>query len=106
MVYIVEASAFSLFAMLCAIWYHLYILKNVRNIHGGVLLLAKCRLQPAPFLKVTLFHGCFSRFFKLYKQYQIVQSVLSVISFEIMCTNWERLYVQRSEQRTGEKRVY
>ena len=34
--------------MFCAIWYHLYNLKN-----GGVLLLA---------LKVTLLHGCFSRF--------------------------------------------
>ena len=34
---------------LCAIWYHLYNLKNVKNTNGGVLLL------------VTLLHGCFSR---------------------------------------------
>ena len=27
--------------MRCAIWYHLYNLKNVKNIHGGVLLLVK-----------------------------------------------------------------
>ena len=27
--------------MLCAMWYHLSNLKNVRNIHGGVLLLVK-----------------------------------------------------------------
>ena len=27
--------------MLCAIWYHLYNLKNVKNTHGGVLLLVK-----------------------------------------------------------------
>ena len=40
--------------VLCAIWYHSYYLKNVKNTHGGVLLLM---------LKVTLFHGCFSRFF-------------------------------------------
>ena len=39
--------------MFCAIWYHLYNLKNVKNTHGGVLLLV---------LKVTLLHGCFSRF--------------------------------------------
>ena len=26
--------------MRCAIWYHLYHLKNVKNTHGGVLLLA------------------------------------------------------------------
>ena len=43
--------------MLCAIWYHSHNLKNVKNIHGGVLLLLKVAL-----LKVTLFHGCFSRF--------------------------------------------
>ena len=27
--------------MLCTIWYHLYNLKNVKNTHGGVLLLVK-----------------------------------------------------------------
>ena len=27
--------------MFCAIWYHLYNLKNVKNTHGGVLLLVK-----------------------------------------------------------------
>ena len=32
-------------------------------------------LQPATLLKVTLLYGCFSRFFKLYKWYQIMQSV-------------------------------
>ena len=42
----------------CAIWYHLYNLKNVKNTHGGVLLLVK----PATLLKVTLLHGCFLRF--------------------------------------------
>ena len=29
------------FAMRCAIWFHLYNLKNVKNTHGGVLLLVK-----------------------------------------------------------------
>ena len=37
--------------MLCAIWYHLYNLKNVKNTHGGVL----------PHQKVTMIHGCFPR---------------------------------------------
>ena len=50
-----------IYVMFCAIWYHLYSLKNVKNTHGGVLLLVKlqgfsCRI------KVTLFHGCFPRF--------------------------------------------
>ena len=38
--------------MRCAIWYHLYNLKNAKNTHGGAVLLPK----------VTLLHGCFSRF--------------------------------------------
>ena len=33
-----EKEAF-VFAVRCAIWYHLYNLKNVKNTHGGVLLL-------------------------------------------------------------------
>ena len=33
------ASSTPLYEMLCAIWYHLYNLKNVKNTHGGVLLL-------------------------------------------------------------------
>ena len=38
--------------MLCAIWYHLYNLKNVKNAHEG----------PGTLLEVSLLHGCFSRF--------------------------------------------
>ena len=66
--------------MLCAIWYHLYNsknlrntdggvfdlvpfiqFKNLRNTDGGVLLLVNCMLQPATLLEVTLLHECFSR---------------------------------------------
>ena len=46
--------------MLCAIWYHLYNLEKAKSTHGGVLLLVK--LQSATLIKVTLLHGCFSRF--------------------------------------------
>ena len=34
-----------LYEMRCAIWHHLYNLKNVENTHGGVLLLVKCRFE-------------------------------------------------------------
>ena len=47
--YIVKTLQYVVF---CAIWYHSHDLKNVKNTHGGVLLL----------LKVALLHGCFSRF--------------------------------------------
>ena len=32
--------------MLCAIWYHLYILKNMKSTHGGVLLLKIVQMAP------------------------------------------------------------
>ena len=48
---------------LCAIWYHLYNLKNMRNIHGGVLLLVITKSSTPPWVFFT--------FLKLYKWYQI-----------------------------------
>ena len=48
----------SLYMRLCAIWYHLYNLKNLKNTNGGVLLLVKLQAL----LKVTLLHECFPHF--------------------------------------------
>ena len=31
--------------MRCAVWYHLYNLKNVKNTHGGVLILVKLQAE-------------------------------------------------------------
>ena len=62
--------------MLCAIWYHLYNLKNLKNTH-----VKNIQLQPATLLKVTLFHGCFLRFLnfvngtKSYKASQMFASI-------------------------------
>ena len=56
-----------LYVILCAIWYHLYILKNVRNPHGGLLLLVACNFTKSKTPWV------FFTFFKLYKWYQIAQ---------------------------------
>ena len=53
--------------MLCAIWYHLHNLKNVKNAHGGVLLLVS---NTPPWVFFTLF--------KLYKWYQIAQRTTNV----------------------------
>ena len=44
----------------CAIWYHLYNFKNVKNTPGGVLLSAG--FKPATLLKLTLLHECFHVF--------------------------------------------
>ena len=44
---------------LCAIYYHL---ENVKNIHGGVIVLVKLQAKPVTLLKVSFLYGCFSRF--------------------------------------------
>ena len=49
--------------MFCTIWYHLQNLKNVKNDHGGVLLLVTLQAKA---------------FFKLDKWYQIVQRITSI----------------------------
>ena len=53
--------------MLCAISYHLHNLENVKNTHGGVLLLVKLQAEACNFTKVTLLHQCFSRFYIVHK---------------------------------------
>ena len=59
------------YEMLCVIWYHLYNLKNIKNTHGGVLLLVKLQAEEVKVVrkaatkvadKVALLYGCFSRF--------------------------------------------
>ena len=40
----------------------LYNLNNVKNNHGGVLLFEKMQAEACNFTKVTLLHGCFSRY--------------------------------------------
>ena len=49
------------YVMGCAIWYHLHNLKNLKNTHGGVLILVKLQAK-VTLLKLTLLHGCFSCF--------------------------------------------
>ena len=57
------------FVMFGTIWYHLNNLKIVKNIHGGVLLLA-CN-----FTKSNTPPWVFSTFLKLFKWYQIAQRI-------------------------------
>ena len=57
----------------------LFLVANIQN-------LLKLVLKPATFLKVTLLHGYFSRFFNLCKWYQIAQHITNVVSL------WQNLY--------------
>ena len=45
------------YVMLCRIWYHLYNLENLRNTHGGGLLLVKLQTSVCNFIKVTLIYS-------------------------------------------------
>ena len=64
------------YVMLCAIWYHLYNLKNVKNTHEGVLLSVKLQAEDCNFTKSNTPPWVFFTFFKLYKWYQIARSVI------------------------------
>ena len=66
--------------MLYAIWYHLYNLKNVKNTHGGVLLLVKLQAKARNFTKSSTPLWVFFTFFKLCKWYQIGQSITNILA--------------------------
>ena len=59
----------------CTIWYHLCNLKNVKNIHGGVLILVKFQAEACNFTKSNSPPCVFFTFFKLCKWYQIAQCI-------------------------------
>ena len=58
-----NTSVRELNVMRCAIWYHLYNLKNVKNIHGGMLILVKLQAEA----KINTPPWVFFTFFNLYK---------------------------------------
>ena len=57
------------FVLFCAIWYYLYNFQNVKNAHGGVLLLVKLQAEVCNFTKSNTPQWTFFTFFKLYKWY-------------------------------------
>ena len=61
--------------MFCTIWYHWYNFKNVKNTHGGVLLLVKLQASARNFTKSNTPPWVFFTFLKLYKCYQIAQNI-------------------------------
>ena len=59
----------------CAIWYHLYNLKNVKNTFGLLLILVKLQASACNITKINTPPWMFFTFFKLYKWYQIAQHI-------------------------------
>ena len=64
--------------MLCAILYYLYNLKNIKNTHGGMLLLVKLQAKACNVTKSNTPPWMFCTFFKLYKWYQIAQRITNI----------------------------
>ena len=71
--------------MRCVIWYHLQILKNVKNTLGGVLLLVKLYALAPNFAKSNTPAWVSFALFKLYIWYQIVE-LTTILSTRI--TEW------------------
>ena len=65
-----------LYVMLSAISYQLYNLKNAKNIHGVVLLLVKLQANACIFTKSSTPPWVLFMSFKLYKWYQMEQSII------------------------------
>ena len=63
-----------LYVLFCAIWYHLYNLKNVKSTYGRVLLLVKVQAEACNCPKSSTLLWVFFKFFKLCKWYQIAHS--------------------------------
>ena len=63
-----------MYVVRCAIWNHLYNLKNVKSTHGGVLQLVKLQVQAkaCKFTKSYISPWVFFKFIKLYIRYQFV----------------------------------
>ena len=57
----------------CAVWYHLFNFKNVKNTHGRVLHLLKLQANSCNFNKSNTPPWVLFTFFKLYKWYHIAQ---------------------------------
>ena len=72
-------SKLVVYEILCAIMYHFYNLKNVKNIHGVVLLFVKLPAKASNFGKSSTLLWVFFTFFKLYIWYQIVQRITYAI---------------------------
>ena len=78
--------------MRCALWYHLYNLKNLKNTHGRVLVSVKLQASACNFTNSNTPPWVFFTFFKLYKWYQIAQRTRIVLIGSRMLS-WKRVRV-------------
>ena len=89
--HILDWAHWGLFAMLYAIWYHLYSLKNVENNHGGVILLVKLQVWACSFTKYHSSMVVFT-YFELHKWYQIAQASHLIFDLLDRMLIWDGCY--------------
>ena len=77
--------------MRCAIWYHLYNLKNAKNALGGMLILVKLQASASNFTKINTPPWVFFPFFKLYKWYQTAQRT-TYVNFLLGIWKWKGIF--------------
>ena len=75
--------------MLCAIWYHFYNLRNVKNTNRGVFL-----LLPATLRKVALPHVCFSRFLNCTNDTEFYNASQVKISMKFIIVKYLQLFLE------------
>ena len=75
----ISMFCFTINVMCCAIWYHLYNLKKVKNTHWGMLISVKLQAEACNFTKINTPRWVFFTFFQLHKWYQIAQRTANVI---------------------------
>ena len=78
----------SIYETFSAIWCHLYKIKKVKSTHGGVILL-QLQTESRNFTKSNTRPWIFFTFLKLYKWYQIAQSITNVLSgtYDVLMLN-------------------
>ena len=64
--FIIAAVTLVVNVMRCAIWYHFYNLKKVKNTQGGVLILVKLQAEACNVTKINTSPWVFLTFLKLY----------------------------------------
>ena len=75
------------YVMRCAILYHLYNLRNVKNTHGRMLLLVKLQAEACSFTKSNTPLWVFLTFLKLHKWYKIAQRIHYRLKLGHLCKN-------------------
>ena len=81
----------------CTIWYYFHNVKNVKNTHWGVLLLVRLQASAYTFTKSNTPSWVFFTFFKLYKWYQIAQSITHELTIPFIMLTFQNFFLEMQQ---------